>query len=164
MPIFLTRRIANGAGFAACCALIAYALYAQYVLLLDPCPLCTFQRFAIIGLGIVFLLAAAHNPQQIGARVYAVLVGVMALVGIAIAGKHLWIQSQPPGSIPSCGANLDYLLEIMSFVEVVKKVFSGSGECAKVDLLLGLSWPWWTVIAMVVLGAFGVLTNWKLQK
>jgi disulfide bond formation protein DsbB len=157
--------MANTIGFLTCAGLIAYALYAQYVLLLDPCPLCLFQRFAVIGLGIAFLLATLHNPKQSGARFYAVLIVLVAIGGIAISARHIWIQSQPPGSVAACGASLDYLFDIMSFTDVIKKVFSGSGECAKIDwTLLGLSMPWWTAFAMTGLGAWGALTNWKLTK
>ena len=42
------RRLLNLAGFLACAGMMGFALYAQYVLLLDPCPLCVFQRIATI--------------------------------------------------------------------------------------------------------------------
>ena len=45
------KRQANLAGFLVCAGLMAYALYAQHRLLLDPCPLCVFQRLAVIELG-----------------------------------------------------------------------------------------------------------------
>jgi disulfide bond formation protein DsbB len=165
MQNFLTRRLANLAGFLICSALIAYALYLQYWQFLDPCPLCLFQRFAVIGLGIAFLLAALHDPKVSGARVYAVLIAVVAIGGIAISARHIWIQMQPAGSVPSCGASLNYLFEIMSFLDVIKKVFSGSGECAKIDWqLLGLSMPWWTAFSMAALGAWGAVMNWSRRK
>ena len=41
----------------------AIALYAQYVLGLQPCPLCIFQRIATIVTGILFLIATIHNPR-----------------------------------------------------------------------------------------------------
>jgi disulfide bond formation protein DsbB len=164
MPKFLTRRLANLFGFLDCGLLIGYAFFAQYVQLLEPCPLCWFQRIAFFVLGVVFLLAAIHNPKQWGSRVYSVLLAIAALVGIAIAARHIWIQSLPPGSVPSCGASVGYLFDIMPAREVIKKVFSGSGECQHVDALLGLSWPWWTMITMTLLGIWGVLTNWKLSK
>ena len=51
-------RLLNLAGFLACTGMMGFALYAQHVLLLDPCPLCVFQRIATIALGLVFLAAA----------------------------------------------------------------------------------------------------------
>ena len=143
---------------------MAYALYAQYVLLLEPCPLCLFQRFAVIGLGVVFLFAALHNPDRTGARAYGALLAIVALAGIAVAARHIWVQAQPPGSIASCGPSLSYLFDIMSVFEVVKKVFTGSGECQHIDAIFGISWPWWTGGAMAGLGIFGVLANFKLRR
>ena len=59
---FATRRGANLAGFAACSAMMAYALYAERVLGFEPCPLCMFQRVGVAILGVVFLVAALHDP------------------------------------------------------------------------------------------------------
>ncbi|MEM7279425.1 MAG: disulfide bond formation protein B, partial [Pseudomonadota bacterium] len=46
----LNTRTANLLGFLACAGLMAYALYAEYVLYLEPCPLCIFQRFGVIAM------------------------------------------------------------------------------------------------------------------
>lgn len=157
-----SRRTSNALGFVACALLMAYALYAEHVLGLAPCPLCIFQRIAVIVVGVLFLSAALHNPAQTGARVYGALIGVASLAGVAIAARHIWIQAQPPGSVAACGADLNYLLDIMPVTEVVTKVLTGSGECGKVDwTLLGLSMPWWVLIALVGLGAWGALANFR---
>lgn len=160
LPAFLTRRVANFIGFGVCCTLIGYALYAQYVQLLEPCSLCLFQRFAIIGIGALFLLAALHDPKRLGARAYAVAMVIVAAAGVFTAGWHVWIQSQPPGSVPACGASLGYLFEIMSVVEVIKKVFSGAGECQQIDRLFGISWAWWGGLSILALGVWGATLNW----
>jgi disulfide bond formation protein DsbB len=60
------RRTLNLLGFIACAAMMAYALYVEYVLLLMPCPLCVLQRLAVISLGIVFLVAAMHGTEGKG--------------------------------------------------------------------------------------------------
>lgn len=158
----ITRRLGNALGFVACAALMAYALYAEHVLGLAPCPLCIFQRVAVISLGVLFLLAALHNPGRTGARVYGALQLVAVIGGVLIAARHIWIQAQPPGTVAACGAGLDYLMEIMSFTEVIAKVLTGSGECGAVDwTFLGLSMPWWVAIALAVLGAWAALTNFR---
>jgi len=156
------RRLGNALGFLACAALMAYALYAEHVLGLAPCPLCIFQRAAVIVLGVLFLLAALHGPGRMGARLYGILLGLAALAGMLVAGRHIWIQAQPPGSVAACGADLDYLLEIMPVTEVITKVLTGSGECGKIDwTLLGLSMPWWVLIALAGLGAWALWVNFR---
>ena len=158
----IARRSGNALGFLACAGLVCYALYAQYGLGLAPCPLCIFQRVATIVAGILFLIAALHNPGATGARVYGAVIGLAALCGVLISARHIWIQAQPPGTVAACGADLDYLLEIMPVTEVVSKVLTGSGECGKVDwTLLGLSMPWWVAISLGALGAWALLVNYR---
>jgi disulfide bond formation protein DsbB len=156
----MSARLANLLGFLACVALLAYAYYAQYVLHLEPCPLCIFQRVGIFAIGLAFMFAAIHGPRSWGRSVYAVAVALAALATIGVAGKQLYIQSLPAGSVPSCGASLDVLMKFFPLQEVITRVLSGSGECAKVDWrLLGLAMPGWVLIAALALGAFGVWAN-----
>lgn len=153
-------RAANAAGFAACAGLLAYALYAQHGLGLEPCPLCIFQRVAVLGLGIAFALAAVHRAGQAGRRVYAALIALVALAGSAVAGRHVWLQNLPPERVPACGPGLDFMLEAFAPLEVLQMVLSGSGECANVDWrFLGLSMPAWVLLAVVALGLYGVVIN-----
>lgn len=160
----LSIRQANALGFAACAAMFAYALYQQHVVGLTPCHLCIFQRIAVLVLGAVFLVAAVHAPRRGGARVYGVLIALAAAATAGIAGRHVWIQQQPPGSVPACGADLDFMLEVMPLKDVLVKVFTGGGECQKIDWqLLGLSMPAWVAAAAVGLGAWGIWANWRRQ-
>jgi disulfide bond formation protein DsbB len=158
----MSRRSGNALGFLACAGLMGYALYAQYVLGLAPCPLCIFQRIATIVTGILFLIATLHNPRTTGARVYGALIGLAALGGVLISARHIWIQAQPPGTVAACGADLNYLMEIMPVTDVVTKVLTGSGECGQIDwTFLGLSMPWWVAISLSVLGAWALVVNYK---
>jgi protein dithiol:quinone oxidoreductase len=161
----MTARRGNLLGFVACACLLAYAYYAQFVLHLDPCPLCIFQRIGVFALGVLFLIAALHDPAAIGRRVYALLLSLAALATIGIAMRHLYIQSLPPGSVPACGASLDFMLKVFSLSEVLVKVLTGSGECAKVTWeFLGLAMPAWVLISAVVLGGFGLWVNLRHQR
>lgn len=155
------RRAANLAGFLACAAMMAYAFYAERVLGLEPCPLCMFQRLGVVILGAVFLAAALHHPKSArGARSYAVLIALAAAFPTYVAGRHVYIQGLPPGSVPACGASLDYMLDVFPLLTVLKKVLFGAGECQKIDWsFLGLSMPAWVLISVVALGAFGVWAN-----
>jgi len=155
-----SRRVVNFAGFAVCCGLMGFALFAQHVLLLDPCPLCVFQRVAVISIGIIFLVAALHNPHGAGRIVYGVLLALAAGGGAAVAGRHAWLQQLPPDQVPSCGPGLDYMLDTLPFTEVLSKVFRGSGECAEIVWqFLGLSMPGWVLVWMIFIAGAGLWNN-----
>ena len=157
-----SRRVLNSAGFFACAGMMAFALYAQYLLYLDPCPLCIFQRVAVIGMGMVFLIAALHDPAAWGRRVYAALLAVIAAAGAGVAGWHVRLQNLPPDEVPSCGPGLEYMLENFPLADALQMVFKGSGECAEVVWqFLGLSMPAWVLIAVITLGVFGFWANWR---
>ena len=160
----MTARLGNTAGFLACVALLAYAYYTQYVLHLDPCPLCIFQRIGVFAVGVAFLIAALHDPKAWGRRVYAVLIGLLALTTVAIAVRHLYIQSLPAGTVPACGAPLVYMLKLFSLGEVLVKVLTGSGECAVVTWrFLGLAMPAWVLLSALALAALGLWVNLRRQ-
>jgi len=154
-----TRQI-NLLGFAACAGLMSFALYAQYQLLLDPCPLCVFQRMAVIAIGVSFLIAAIHNPGRWGGRIHALLIGIVAAAGTAVASRHVWLQNLPPDEVPTCGPGFDYLIESFPLSEALSMIFQGSGECAEIHWqFLGLSMPGWTLIWFIGLGAVGIWNN-----
>ena len=153
-------RLLNFAGFLACAGLMAYALYAEHRLLLAPCPLCVFQRIAVIALGTVFLLAALLPLGRGGRIAVAALLAVMAAGGAGIAGRHVWLQSLPPDQVPACGPGLGYIIDSFPLSEALRLVFTGSGECATADWhFLGLSMPAWVLICLVILGVFGAWNN-----
>ncbi|HET7842986.1 MAG TPA: disulfide bond formation protein B [Xanthomonadales bacterium] len=140
-----------------CCGLLAFAYYSQFQMNLEPCPLCIMQRVAFIAFVLVALVAAAHGPKGWGRIVYGLL-GLLALTaGAGVAGRHVWLQHLPPDQVPACGPGLGYMLENLALADALKKAFTGSGECAKVDwTFLGLSMPEWTLawfvgLAIVVL-------------
>ena len=159
MTIPGTRQL-NLAGFLACLGMMAYALYAEHYLQLAPCPLCVFQRMAVIALGIIFLIATLHYPSGWGRRVYAGLLFVAAGFGVGVAGRHVWIQKLPADQVPACGAGYDYIMETLPIGEALSVIFTGSGECATIDwLFLGLSMPAWVLISVAVVGAAGLWNN-----
>jgi disulfide bond formation protein DsbB len=149
-----------------CVAMLAYALFLQHYRGLEPCPLCIFQRMAVIGLGVTFALAGlVPDASRVLRAIVSGLIALVALSGAGIAIRHLYIQSLPPGQVPSCGATLDYMWDVFPLMDVLRKVLTGSGECAKIDwTFLGLSMPGWVLIVMVVLGTAGVAANWPSRR
>ena len=154
------KRRLNLAGFFACVGLMAYALYAQYQLLLEPCPLCVFQRMSVIGMGILFLVAGIHDSSARGSRVYTAFIGLISAAGAVVAGRHVWLQHLPPEGVPTCGPGFNYIMDSFPLGEALSMIFKGSGACADVDwVFLGLSMPAWTLICIVGLGLFGIWAN-----
>jgi protein dithiol:quinone oxidoreductase len=156
----LTRRALNFVGFAVCAALLGYALYSQFHLHLEPCPLCIFQRIGIAVTGIFFLLAALHDPRGKGRYAYAALIGMAALATLGVAARHVYVQHLPPGTLPSCGAPLSILVKFTPFFALIKKVLTGSGECGEVNWrFLGLAMPTWVLVWSAALAALGLYAS-----
>jgi disulfide bond formation protein DsbB len=155
-----SSRVLNLVGFACCAGMMGFALFAQHVLLLNPCPLCVFQRVAVIGLGTIFLIAALHDPAGWARRVYAAFMAIFALFGLGVAGWHFRLQNLPADEVPSCGPGLDYMLENFALGDALSMIFKGSGECADVVWsFLGLSMPGWVFVSLVVVGGVGLWNN-----
>jgi len=160
-----SRRLSNVLGFAACVFGMLFAvLILQGYLELEPCPLCIFQRVAMIGMAAVFLLAALHNPAGWGARIYGALILLVAGGGAAIAARQSWLQHLPADQVPACGPDLDYMLDVFPLFDTIRMVLTGSGDCAEVKwTFLSLSIPEWTLILFVVLGITGAVRNWMKE-
>ena len=158
------RRLVNLTGFLVCAGLMAYALYAQYDLGLEPCPLCIFQRIGVVLLGLTFLVAALHHPRSRGRYVYGALIALWALLTIGVAARQLYVQSLPPGTLPSCGAPLAMMMRFMPVTEVVRRVLAGSGECGEVNWrFLGLAMAGWVLIWALLLGGIGAFANLRRE-
>jgi len=144
--------------FVFCAALMGAAFYFQYVMDLQPCPLCMLQRGAVIGVGLSALIAALHNPQAWGRRVYALMVGLFAVAGIGFASRQLWLQSLPADQVPACVPSLNYLLQAFPLTKALQIAMRGTGDCAEVTWrFLGLSMPGWTLLAFVAMFFTGLV-------
>lgn len=146
------------AGALTIAGLFGAALYLQYVLHHDPCPLCMVQRVIFVAMGVPFVIAALHNPKRTGAKIYAAVIGLLALSGVAVAGRHIWIQHLPKDEVPACGPGLDYMLDNFPMSDVLHELLHGSGECAaKGWTFLTLGIPEWSLVWYVLLGIWAIL-------
>lgn len=140
-----------------CVFLMGVALFMEHAMHLEPCPLCIFQRVAVIFAGLFALIAAIHNPSVTGVRVYGSLTTLSALIGSGVAIRQLYLQSLPEDQVPACGPGLDYLMDVFPMTEVIEMVLSGDGSCAEVVWsFLGISIPGWTLVGFVGLITLGV--------
>ncbi|HEY3859977.1 MAG TPA: disulfide bond formation protein B [Gammaproteobacteria bacterium] len=161
-PMLFQRRQANLLGFLVCAALMGYALYAQFHLHLEPCLLCIFQRVAVIGMGVVFLAAAAHNPKAWGSWVYGILLLLLAIGGSVVSARHIYVQHLPEYLAPPCGPGFGYLFSHLPFGKFLVQAFTGSADCSIVTWrFLGLTMPEWLLGWFVALGLGGFIVNWR---
>jgi disulfide bond formation protein DsbB len=139
-------------GFLFCVAMMLSAFYFQFVGKLNPCPLCISQRIMVVAVGLVFLLAVLHNPKAAGIRSYALMGGLMALIGAFISGRHVWIQHLPADEVPACGPGLSYMFQYFPLTDTLKAMVTGTGDCAKTDWsFLGFSMPFWVLLCFIAL-------------
>lgn len=156
-------RVVFGGVFVACAGLIAFALYLQHAVALEPCPMCILQRYAFIAIAGVALVAAIHNPRGVALLVYSGLVVLFALTGGGIAIRHSWLQHFPVKSF-SCGADLGYLLNTFPLAKALPAIFAGTGECSKVDWkFLGLSIPEWALVWFLIFAVVAVVAVVKMR-
>jgi len=144
-------RLVYLAMFLACGGLIAFALYLQHSLGLEPCPMCILQRYAFIVVGLIALAAAIQNPAATGRRIYSALLAIMAAAGGGVAIRHVYLEHNPP-KIFDCGADFGFMLESFPLTQALPMIFRGTGDCTKVPWrLLGLSIAEWSLICFVLL-------------
>ena len=154
----ISIRPAMFVGLLTTIAMIGIALFFQYYMELDPCPLCIVQRVVVMVLGGIFLMALLHGPKGWGKRVYGLLLTLASLAGLAVAGRHTWLQHLPEDQVPECGPGLEFWMNNLPANEVIQKVFQGSGECAEVVwTFMGLSIPELSLIA------FGIFLIYSLK-
>tara|TARA_B100000446_G_C10408867_1_gene290254 strand:+ start:335 stop:634 length:300 start_codon:yes stop_codon:yes gene_type:complete len=86
------------------------------------------------------------------------------LIGSSLSIRQLYLQSLPNDLVPTCGPDLEYLLETLPVLEVLLIAIKGDGNCAEVLWsFLGISIPGWLLIAFIVLFAY-VLTSLYISK
>ncbi|MDD0809783.1 disulfide bond formation protein B [Curvibacter sp. RS43] len=141
---------------ATCLALLAFGLYLQHVVGLEPCPMCIVQRYALLLVAVWAALAALSSRR--GAWLLGSgLILVTSAFGAFVAARQSWLQWNPP-EIMTCGRDLYGMIEAFPLQRVIPMVFKGSGDCAAVDwTFLGGSIANWSFVTFVLLGAGAVL-------
>lgn len=137
----------------ACVAMLAFGMYLQHVVGLEPCPMCIVQRYALVLVAVFAGLASASSRR--GLQVVGMLLGlVMAVGGAYTAARQSWLQWHPP-EVVSCGRDIYGMIETFPLQRALPMIFRGAGDCSQVDwTFLGLSIANWSFI---VFTGFAVL-------
>jgi disulfide bond formation protein DsbB len=141
---------------AGCIGLLAFGLYLQHAVGLEPCPMCIVQRYALVLVALVAGVSAALR----GRRVRAVGIGLMGLLAVSgafVAARQTWLQWNPP-EVMSCGRDLYGMIESFPLKRVIPMLFKGSGDCSAVDwTFLGLTIANWSFLCFSGIAVLAVL-------
>jgi disulfide bond formation protein DsbB len=124
-------------------AMLAFGLYLQHVVGLEPCPMCIVQRYAVLLVVVLAGLTALSGKRAV-LMAGSVLVLAAAGFGAFVAARQSWLQWYPP-EVASCGRDFYGMIETFPLKRAIPMIFKGSGDCAKVD---------WTFLG-------GSLANWS---
>jgi len=131
---------------ALCVGLLAFGLYLQHVVGLEPCPMCIVQRYTLVGVALVAALGAGLGRQRTVQVIAASLLGVLAGFGAFVAARQTFLQWYPP-EIASCGRDFYGMIEAFPLQRVIPMLFKGSGDCSAIDwTFLGLTIANWSFL------------------
>lgn len=136
---------------AICIGLLAFGMYLQHVVGLEPCPMCIVQRYALILVAIVAAVGASISTR--GRQVAVGLMGLLALGGAFVAARQSFLQWYPP-EVLSCGRDFYGMIESFPLKRAIPMIFKGSGDCSAIDwTFLGLSIANWSFLCFAGIAA-----------
>jgi protein dithiol:quinone oxidoreductase len=141
---------------ATCVALLAFGLYLQHVVGLEPCPMCIVQRYALALVAVVAAVTAmlrARGAHLAGGALMVLLSGF----GAFVAARQSWLQWYPP-EIASCGRDFYGMIETFPLRRAIPMIFRGSGDCTAIDwTFLGGSIANWSFLWFVFFAIVGLV-------
>ena len=115
----------------ACVAMLAFGLYLQHVVGLEPCPMCIVQRYALI-LVAIFTGLASFRDQKGWWMSFGILALLASGFGAFVAARQSWLQWYPP-EFQSCGRDLFGMIESFPLQRVLPMLLKGDGDCSSTE-------------------------------
>lgn len=144
----------------ACVGLLAFGLYLQHAVGLEPCPMCIVQRYALLLIAVFAGLTSTtgRKPFHLGGLA---LMLASAGFGAFVAARQSWLQWYPP-EVVSCGRDFYGMIETFPLQRAIPMIFKGGGDCSKVDwTFLGGSIANWSFVCFSVIA---VLTLAQIRR
>ena len=149
--------------WAVCVAsigLLAFGLYLQLVVGLEPCPMCVVQRYALILIAFTAGITGATDRKSLQITGMGILT-VLAVAGAYVAARQSWLQWYPP-EVVSCGRDIYGMIENFPLQRAIPMIFKGGGDCSKVDwTFLGGSIANWSFLWFCAMAILGALLLWR---
>ena len=150
----------------ACTGLLAFGLYLQHVVGLNPCPMCIVQRYAMIGLLLLGLVGFFVRRAAVASGL-ALLLTLMAGFGAFVAARQSWLQWYPP-EVVSCGRDFYGMIENFPIGRAIPMIFKGSGDCSAIDwTFLGgtiANWSFVWFVGFAVAGLLMAVQAWQQRQ
>ena len=147
----------------ACLAMLAFGMYLQHVVGLEPCPMCIVQRYALIGVAVFAGLASARGSKGWWMS-WSALAVLAAGFGAFTAARQSWLQWYPP-EMATCGRDFYGMIENYPISRSIPMIFRGSGDCTAIDwTFLGGSIANWSFVAFTVFFIVLLLAIFKAKR
>jgi disulfide bond formation protein DsbB len=144
---------------AASLGALAVALFTQFVIGLEPCPLCLYQRAPYVAAAVV---CAAPLLGAVPERTALALAAMLFAAGAGIAGYHVgveqawWASAVCDGGVAAVETGADLMAALQQ---------PGEKPCDEVDAaLFGVSMATYNLAASLALAAFALAARARRAK
>lgn len=136
--------------------IVLITIVLQFGFDLVPCSLCYIQRYLLLGIAIVAILAALPIMSRRMQRVWSCCGLIISSLGLATAIHHIRIQMLPADQVPNCLPSTEYLLANFPILEALEMILQGDHSCAEPGwLFLGISLAGWAGVVFA-----GIVANY----
>jgi disulfide bond formation protein DsbB len=140
--------------------LLAFGMYLQHVVGLEPCPMCIVQRYAFVLVALLAGFAATRSSTRAWVG-FGIVIFLVAGFGAFVAARQSYLQWFPP-EVLTCGRDLYGMIENFPLQRVIPMVFKGSGDCTAVDwTFLGGSIANWSFLCFCDVAITSALIAWR---
>lgn len=146
-----------------CVLMLAFGLYLQHSVGLNPCPMCIVQRYALIFVAVTAGLTSVSGKKSLQISGTVVMLAG-ACFGAFVAARQSWLQWHPP-EVATCGRDFYGMIEDFPLNRAIPMIFKGSGDCSAVDwTFLGGSLANWSFICFTMISVLALLLIWRRAK
>lgn len=145
--------------FLAACFFLGFLVFLQDWYVTLPCPLSQIERIIMLVLVVIFLIIILYKHTRFSRKVWSLIALAISLLGILMAGRHVWLQRYSMGAIGFNG--FAEQSSTPSFVHYLRQAINSS-LCVQIQWsAFGVSLAAWILILFVV---FALVCGWQTTR
>ena len=112
--------------------MLGAAYFAEYVMKIKPCLLCSTQRgvlFFILILSMIMIMLKLKNKSE---RIMGGILLFFGVLGTLLSLRLIYLESLPTHANNVCIPGLDYLLSTLSLSELLSSFILGRPDCGSI--------------------------------